>query len=246
VRYMTLTHFKNNAWADSGTDAPAHNGLTPFGKDVVREMQRLGMLVDLSHVSQKTMLDAIAIAKSPVIFSHSGAMGVSGHPRNVSDEVLDALKPNGGVVMVNFYPAYVSAALYQWNAARMAEETRQKALRADRPDLAKAAMAEWGKAHPKPTVTVKDVADHIDHIRARIGVDHIGLGSDFDGGSVGVVGLEDAASYPNLFVELARRGYTKDELKKIASGNTMRALKAAESTSAAHKADLPIENPTSF
>jgi membrane dipeptidase len=246
VRYMTLTHFKNNAWADSGTDAPAHNGLTPFGRDVVREMQRLGMLVDLSHVSQKTMLDAIAIAKAPVIFSHSGSMAVSGHPRNVSDEVLDAVKPNGGVVMVNFYPAYVSEALYQWNAARSGEDTRQKALHPDRPDLAKAAMAEWVKAHPKPTVTVKDVADHIDHIRARIGIDHIGLGSDFDGGSVGIVGLEDTAAYPNLFIELARRGYTKDELKKIASGNIMRALKAAESSSAAHKADLPIENPTSF
>jgi len=140
----------------------------------------------------------------------------------------------------------VSEALYQWNAARSGEDTRQQALHPDRPDLAKAAMADWVKAHPKPTVTVKDVADHIDHIRARIGIDHIGLGSDFDGGSVGIVGLEDTAAYPNLFIELARRGYTKDDLKKIASGNIMRALKAAESNSAAHKADLPIENPTSF
>lgn len=246
VRYMTLTHFKNNAWADSGTDAPVHNGLTPFGKDVVREMQRLGMLVDLSHVSQKTMLDALDTAGAPVIFSHSGAMAVSGHPRNVSDEVLDRLGPNGGVVMVNFYPAYVSQALYIWNTARTAEEARQKALRPDRPDLGKAAMAEWIKAHPKPVVSVKDVADHIDHIKQRIGVDHIGLGSDFDGGSTGVVGLEDVSAYPNLFVELARRGYTKDDLKKIASGNILRVLKAAEAYAAAHAGDRAFESATTF
>ena len=246
VRYMTLTHFKNNAWADSGTDAPAHNGLTPFGKDVVREMQRLGMLVDLSHVSQKTMLDALDTAGAPVIFSHSGAMGVSGHPRNVSDEVLDRLGPNGGMVMVNFYPAYVSQALYTWNTARTAEEARQKALRPDRPDLGKAAMAEWVKANPRPVVTVKDVADHIDHIKQRIGVDHIGLGSDFDGGSVGIVGLEDVSAYPNLFVELARRGYTKDDLKKIASGNILRVLKAAEAYATAHAGDRAFESATTF
>ncbi len=246
ARYMTLTHFKNNGWADSGTDAPAHNGLTPFGKDVVREMQRIGMLVDLSHTSQKTMLDALDIARAPVIFSHSGAMTISGHPRNVSDEVLDRLKANGGVIMVNFFPPYVSAALRDWTAARAAEEARLKSLRPDRPDLTAPALADWDKGHAKPAVTIADVANHIDHIKARIGIDHIGLGSDFDGGSIGLVGLDDVASYPALFVELARRGYSKADLEKIASGNIMRALKGAEVYAAAHRGDAVIENATVF
>ena len=246
ARYMTLTHFKNNAWADSATDAPAHNGLTPFGKDVVREMQRLGMLVDLSHVSEKTMLDALDTAGAPVIFSHSGAIGTSGHPRNVPDNVLDRLKANGGVIMINFYPTYVSETLRQWSATRTGEEAHQKALHPDRPDLVKSAMATWVTANPKPTATLSDVANHIDHIAKRIGPDHIGLGGDFDGGSVGLKGLEDVASYPALFVELAKRGYSVEDLKKIASGNTMRVLKAAETYAAAHKADAPIENPTTF
>lgn len=246
ARYMTLTHFKNNAWADSGTDAPAHNGLTPFGKDVVREMQRLGVLVDLSHVSQKTMLDALEVAGSPIIFSHSSAMAVAGHARNVSDPVLDKVKANGGVVMINFLPAYISEALFQWNATRAGEMARQKALHPDRPDLAAAALATWDSDHPKPAASVSTLADHIDYIARRIGVDHVGLGSDFDGGSVGVVGMPDTSAYPNLFVELARRGYSKDDLKKIASGNTLRVLKAAEAYAAAHKGHPAIENPTSF
>ena len=246
ARYMTLTHFKNNAWADSGTDAPAHGGLTPFGKDVVREMQRLGMLVDLSHVSEKTMLDALDVAHAPVIFSHSGALGVSGHPRNVPDVVLDRLKANGGVIMVNFYPTYVSEQLRQWSAARIGEDARQKTLHPDRPDLVKSAMATWSAANPKPTATLADVANHIDHIAKRIGTDHIGVGSDFDGGSVGLAGLEDVSAYPALFTELARRGYSFDDLRKIASGNTLRVLRAAETYAAAHKGDAPIESPTSF
>ena len=246
ARYMTLTHFKNNAWADSGTDAPAHNGLTPFGKDVVREMQRLGVLVDLSHVSQKTMLDALEVARAPIIFSHSSAMAVAGHARNVSDPVLDKVKANGGVVMINFLPAYISEKLYQWSAARAGEAARQKALHPDRPDLVTTALATWDSDHPKPTASVNDLADHIDYIAKRIGVDHVGLGSDFDGGSVGVMGMPDTSAYPNLFVELARRGYAKDDLKKIASGNTLRVLKAAEAYAAAHKGDPAIENPTTF
>jgi len=246
VRYMTLTHFKNNAWADSGTDAPAHNGLTPFGKDVVREMQRLGMLVDLSHVSQKTMLDALDVAGAPVIFSHSNAQAISPHPRNVSDEVLDKVKANGGVVMVNFFPGYISKGQYLWNADRAGEMARQKALHPDRPDLAAAALKDWEAAHPKPVATLAEVADHITHIAQRIGTDHIGLGSDFDGGSVGLAGLPDVSAYPALFVELAKRGMGKEDLKKIASGNILRVLKAAESYAAAHKGDALIENPTSF
>jgi len=246
VRYMTITHFKNTAWADSGTDAPAHNGLTPFGKNVIREMNRLGVLVDLSHVSQKTMLDALEVTQVPVIFSHSNSQAISGHPRNVSDEVLDQVKTNGGMVAVNFFPGYISSGQYTWNAARAAETARQKALHPDRPDLAASALAAWEKTTPKPTATLAEVANHIDHIKARIGIDHIGLGSDFDGGSVGLEGLPDVSAYPALFVELAKRGYTKDDLKKIASGNFLRVLKAADAFEAAHKADLPLENPTEF
>ena len=246
VRYMTLTHFKNNAWADSGTDAPAHNGLTPFGKDVVREMQRLGMLVDLSHVSAKTMLDALDVAGAPVIFSHSGAAAISGHPRNVPDDVLLRLKANGGIIMVNFFPAYVSADLRTWSARRAGEEARLKALYPDKPSAIAQGLADWGQSNPRPTATLAQVADHIDHIAKLIGTDHIGLGSDFDGGSVGLAGLPDVSAYPALFVELARRGYTQADLEKIASGNMLRVLKSAEAYAAAHKGDAPIENPTSF
>lgn len=246
VRYMTLTHFKNNGWADSGTDAPVHNGLTDFGKQVVREMNRLGVLVDLSHVSQKTMLDALETSAVPVIFSHSNAQAVSGHPRNVSDAVLSKVKANGGMVAVNFFPGYISAGQYAWNAARAAETARAKALHPDRPDLAAAALEAWQQANPKPVATLAQVADHIDHIRQRIGVDHIGLGSDFDGGSVGLAGLPDVAAYPALFVELARRGYSVEDLKKIASGNFLRVLKAADAYAAAHAKDGEQENPTSF
>lgn len=246
ARYMTLSHFKNNAWADSATDAPAHNGLTPFGKDVVREMQRLGMLVDLSHVSQKTMLDALEVAKAPIIFSHSGAQAVSGHPRNVSDEVLDKVKLNGGIVMCNFFPSYVSDALYKWGAARTGVEAEQKALHPDRPDLAKTALTAWEQAHPKPVATIQEVANHIDHIVKRIGIDHVGVGGDFDGGSVGLQGMPDVSAYPALLLELAKKGYSKEDLKKVSSLNTLRVLKAVEAYAAAHKGDKPIESPTTF
>lgn len=246
ARYMTLTHFKTIAWGDSATDAPQHNGLTPFGKDVVREMQRLGMLVDLSHVSQKTMLDALEVARAPIIFSHSGAQAVSGHPRNVSDEVLDKVKLNGGVVMCNFYPSYVSDAQYKWGAARAGAEAEQKALHPDRPDIAKANMDAWAQGHPKPVATVQEVADHIDHIVKRIGIDHVGVGGDFDGGSIGLQGMPDVSAYPALLLELAKRGYSKQDLEKVSSLNTLRVLKAAEAYAAAHKGDAPIESPTSF
>ncbi|MDE1915624.1 MAG: dipeptidase [Sphingomonadales bacterium] len=246
ARYMTLTHFKTNLIGDSATDAPKWGGLSPLGKDVVREMQRLGMLVDLSHVAQKTMLDALDVAQAPVIFSHSGAQAVSGHPRNVSDEVLDRLKANGGVVMCNFYPSYVSDAQYKWGAARAGVEAEQKALHPDRPDLAKAALDAWITAHPKPVATIGEVADHIDHIVKRIGIDHVGLGGDFDGGSIGLQGMPDVSAYPALLLELAKRGYSKMDLEKVSSLNTLRVLKAAEAYAAAHKGDKPIENPTTF
>lgn len=243
ARYMTLTHFKNNSWADAATDAPAHNGLTPLGKDMVREMQRLGMLVDLSHVSEKTMLDALEVAKAPVIASHSNAYAINHHPRNVPDRVLDALKANGGMVMVNFYPPYVVEAARQWSANRDAEDARLKSLWRGQPDKAKAALAEWDKANPMPRGSVKDVADHLDYIAKRIGADHVGLGGDLDGIETTVVGMEDASTYPALFVELARRGWSQQDLEKLSSRNLMRVLKAAEAYAASQRGTKPIENP---
>lgn len=243
ARYMTLTHFKNNSWADAATDAPAHNGLTPLGKDMVREMQRLGMLVDLSHVSEKTMLDALEVAKAPVIASHSNAYAINHHPRNVPDRVLDALKTNGGMVMVNFYPPYVVEAARQWSANRDAEDARLKSLLRGQPDKAKAALAEWDKANPMPRGSVKDVANHLDYIAKRIGSDHVGLGGDLDGIETTVVGMEDASTYPALFVELARRGWSQQDLEKLSSRNLMRVLKAAEAYAASQRGATPLENP---
>lgn len=246
ARYMTLSHSKNNSWADSSNDAPVHDGLTAFGKDVVREMQRLGMLVDLSHVSEAAMGDALDVAAAPVMFSHSSARAVNGHPRNVSDAVLDRLKANGGIVMVNFYPTYVSEVRRQWAVSQAAEDARLKALMVGDPAGAAKALAAWGKSNPAPDATIADLANHIDHIARRIGIDHVGLGGDMDGVDIVVAGLEDVSKYPALFTELARRGYSQADLEKIASRNMMRVLRGAEAYAAAHKADPPIENATSF
>ncbi len=246
ARYMTLTHFKNTPWADSATDAPAHGGLTDHGRDVVREMQRLGMLVDLSHVSAETMLDTLEIARAPVIFSHSGAGGVDGHPRNVPDAVLDKLKANGGIVMVVTAPAYVSAEVRDWNAQRAGEKARLEAFDIGFPDAAKDALAKWEKANPTPVATIGQVADHIDYIAKRIGADHIGLGGDFDGIDDTTQGMADVSTYPALFTELARRGWSQADLEKVASRNIMRVLKAAEAFAAAHRGDPPIEDATKF
>lgn len=246
ARYMTLTHFKNTAWADAATDAPAHNGLTDFGRDVVREMQRLGMLVDLSHVSAETMMDALDVARAPVIFSHSNALAINSHPRNVPDAVLARLKANGGIVMVNAYPAYVVEATRQWNVQRATEEARLKAVHIGQPKAAADALAAWIKANPAPIGSVKDVADHLDHIRKVAGAAHVGLGGDFDGIENTVAGMEDVSTYPVLFIELARRGWSQAELEGLASRNMMRVMKAAEAYAASRKGDAPIENPVSF
>ena len=243
ARYMTLAHFKDNAWADSATDDPRHDGLTDFGKDVVREMQRIGMLVDLAHVSEATMMDALDVARAPVIFSHSGARAVDGASRNVPDAVLERVKANGGIVMAVAFPSYVSEPLRQWAAAGAAEQAREAALFSGQPDKAKAAVSAWEAAHPAPKATVQQLADHIDHLRAVAGIDHIGLGGDYDGMETGPVGMEDVSGYPALFVELARRGYSQEDLEKIASRNMMRVLKAAEAYAAAHRGDPPIEYP---
>jgi membrane dipeptidase len=246
VRYMTLTHSKNTPWADSATDAPAHNGLTGFGRDVVREMQRIGMLVDLSHVSEKTMLDALDVAKAPVIFSHSSARAINSHPRNVPDTVLDRMAANGGVVMVTTVPDFISEDVRGWSNRQTAEKARTDAAFVGNPDAATAALADWTKANPAPRATIAQVADHIDHIIKRAGIDHIGVGADFDGISSFVAGLEDVSGYPALFTELARRGYTQADLEKISSRNILRVLKAAEAYAAARRGDAPIESATTF
>ncbi|HQS98379.1 MAG: membrane dipeptidase [Novosphingobium sp. 17-62-19] len=246
ARYMTLTHFKNTAWADSATDAPAHDGLTPFGEKVVLEMHRLGMLVDLAHVSEATMRDALALGGPPPIVSHSNARAINDHARNISDASLTLIGKAGGIVMVNFYPPYVVEAARQWTAMREAEAARFKALYRGDPLAETAALTAWERANPMPRGSVKDVADHIDHIAKLIGSDHVGLGGDLDGVDSTVAGLEDASSYPRLFVELARRGWSQTDLEKLASRNMLRVMKAAEAFANAHRADAPLENETAF
>jgi len=247
ARYMTLTHTLDNDWADSATDAPKHHGLTPFGRAVVHEMNRLGMLVDLSHVSPDTMRAALAVSVAPVIFSHSGARALNDHPRDVPDDVLAMVARNGGVVMVTFAPAYVSAERNRWEADRAAEETRYNSppyagLYIGQPERAKAAMAEWDAGHPRPVVTLAMVADHIEHIRHVAGIDHVGIGSDFDGIPNTPQGLEGVDKFPALLKELAKRGWTDEELGKVAGANMLRVLREA---AAAAKRLQATESPSS-
>jgi membrane dipeptidase len=244
ARYMTLTHTTNTAWADSATDAPVHHGLTPFGVEVVREMNRLGMLVDLSHVSPETMNTALAASAAPVIFSHSSARALVDHPRNVPDEILKSVAANGGVVMVNFAPGYVSDARNHWDADEAAERTRFNSppyvgLYIGQPDRAKAALKAWEEKHPRPAATLAQVADHIDHIRQVAGVDHVGLGSDFDGIEDTPVGLEGVDRYPALLEELMRRGWTDAEIGKLAGENLLRVMAAAEKVAVTLRAARP-------
>ena len=233
ARYMTLTHTANTDWADSATDTPAHNGLTPFGEEVVREMNRLGMLVDLSHVSPDTMKAALAVSDAPVIFSHSSARALVDHPRNVPDDILRTVAEKGGVVMVNFAPGYVSAVRDRWDADEAAERSRFSSppyagLYIGQPERAKAALAEWEKAHPRPSATLAQVADHIEHIRLIAGADHVGLGSDFDGIEDTPAGLEGVNAYPALLLELMQRGWADADIAKLAGGNVLRVMAEVE------------------
>jgi membrane dipeptidase len=247
ARYMTLTHVLNTPWADAATDAPVHHGLTSFGEEVVREMNRLGMLVDLSHVSPDTMRAALAVTAAPVIFSHSSARALVDHPRDVPDDILERVAANGGVVMVNFNPGYVSAARNQWDADRAAELARYSSppyggLYIGQPERANAALAQWEREHPKPVTTLAQVADHIDHIRQIAGVDHVGLGSDFDGIPEGPRGLSGVDGYPALLEELMRRGWSDGDVAKVAGENVLRVMAACEREAATLRAErLPSE-----
>jgi membrane dipeptidase len=239
ARYMTLTHNQTTEWADSATDEPKYGGLAPFGVTVVHEMNRLGMLVDLSHVAPDTMKDAIAASRAPVIFSHSSAGGLVAHPRNVPDEVLRLLPANGGVVMVNFVPGFISDAAWKWGAERSAEEARLKAIHRASKAAVEAGVKAWEAAHPQPAVTLATVADHIDHVAEVAGHDHVGIGGDFDGIDATPDGLNGVEDYPNLFAELIRRGWSDADLAKLAGGNVLRALRRAEAVSAAMKNEPP-------
>ena len=239
ARYMTMTHSVNNDWADSATADPVHDGLTPFGKLVVAEMNRLGMLVDLSHVSPKTMHDILDIAAAPVVFSHSSARALTDHPRNVPDDVLRRVKEKDGVVMITWVPGFVSEKVRAHGAAQDAEEARLKALYRGQPEKVKAELARWEAANPAPRATVRDVADHIDHVGKVAGPAHVGLGADLDGISTTPEGLESVATYPTLFAELARRGYTDEQLKGIAGKNVLRVMRKAEAAAARLQKERP-------
>ena len=247
--YLTLTHVKTIEWADSATDAPTHGGLTAFGEDVVRELNRLGMLVDLSHVSEHTMRDAIRVSRAPVIFSHSSARALDDHPRNVSDDILRLVTANGGVVMINYAKPYISDAFRRWQADRGAEQARIGAppyggLYIGQPARAATALAAWDRLHPAPRVALAQVADHIEHVAKVAGYDHVGIGSDFDGvGDLTPEGLEDVSTYPALLVELMRRGWTDEQVAKLAGANILRVMEAAEAT-AKTMAALPPFNGT--
>lgn len=231
VRYMTLTHLKNNDWADSATDAPRHGGLTRFGQEVVREMNRLGMLVDLSHVSPGTMNDVLDIAEAPVIFSHSNAKALTPHPRNVPDEVLRRLPVNGGVVMASFISAFtVKAPIYATWEAGFAKASGDIKFGDERYDEAR---AKYSKQYPEPRASIADVADHIEHIRRVAGIDHVAIGSDFFGTPADMAsGLEDVSRYPLVFAELIRRGWSDEELIKLSRANLLRVLRLAERAAA--------------
>jgi len=239
ARYMTLTHTQNTDWADAVGDEAQHHGLTPFGEDVVLEMNRLGMLVDLSHLTDDTMRDALRVTKAPVIFPHSSARAVCDHPRNVPDDVLRLTAANGGVVMVCFLPGYVTEAERDEFLAWDAERERLRKLHPDDDEAVERAMADWRRSRPKvPRAALSDVADHVDHIRNVAGMDHIGIGSDFDGfGGLPPEGLEDVSKYPALLAELLRRGYSMSDIKKIAGLNLLRVMRNAERVAAEMQRD---------
>jgi membrane dipeptidase len=244
ARYMTLTHNVTLDWADAANDAPKHNGLTTFGREVVREMNRLGMLVDLSHVSPAVMSNALDVSEAPVIFSHSASRAMTDVPRNVPDSILARLPKNGGVVMMTFVPGFTSQPVADY----------EKRVTAIRDSIAKAypkdndaqfkAVAAWRESHPTPKSTIKEVADHMDHIKQVAGAEHVGMGGDYDGITETVVGLEDVSKYPDLLAELVKRGWTDKEIRGVAGENILRALSQAEVVSARLRKTRPASTKT--
>lgn len=232
VRYMTLTHNDNTPWADSATDSPRLGGLNAFGRDVVREMNRLGMMVDISHVSAETMTAALDASEAPVIFSHSSCRELVDHPRNVPDAVLRRLADNTGVCMVTFVPDFVSADCAAWSRAAVAEMERRGVNPRDWTARGQF-EAEYAKVEPLPQATLEQVADHVEHVREVAGIDHVGIGGDYDGCDALPVGLEDVASYPRLIAELLGRGWSQDECRQLTGGNILRVMREAESTARA-------------
>ncbi len=244
ARYMTLTHNVTLDWADAAMDSAKHDGLTPFGEEVVREMNRLGMLVDLAHVSPGTMSDALTVSEAPVIFSHSAARALTDVPRNVPDSILRRLPKNGGVVMVPFVPSFVSAELASYEREAAAVAARAHSAHPGDEAAQRAEISAWRDTHPAPRATLSQVADHIEHIRDVAGIDHVGIGSDFDGITEVVVGLEDVSKFPALFAELARRGWSDEDMRKLAGENVLHAFARAEAVSARLRKERPPSNKT--
>lgn len=236
ARYMTLTHSKGLRWADSATDAARVGGLSPFGKEVIREMNRIGMMVDLSHVSPDTMHDALDVSAAPVIFSHSSAYALTAHKRNIPDDVLLRLRQNGGIAMVTFFYTYVN------EATRLGYVALKQRVEAQTTDPGERSRLIQEQLPTIPWPTLSDVADHIDHIRDVAGVDHIGIGGDYDGMPPPPVGLEDVSTYPALFVELLRRGYSEDDIARIAGRNLLRVMHQVERIAAAEQLVRPISD----
>ncbi|MEU6243266.1 dipeptidase [Streptomyces sp. NPDC047024] len=244
VRYMTLTHNDNVDWADSATDEPKAGGLTAFGREVVREMNRLGMLVDLSHVAATTMRDALDATSAPVIFSHSSARAVCDHPRNIPDDVLERLPANGGMAMVTFVPKFVLQAAVDWTVAADANMRAHGLHHLDTTEEGMKVHRAFEESHPRPVATVSTVADHLDHMREAAGIDHLGIGGDYDGTAFTPDGLNDVSGYPNLIAELLDRGWSKPDLAKLTWQNAVRVLGAAEDVSRDLRATRPASTAT--
>ena len=238
ARYMTLAHSKTTSWADSATDAPKWGGLNPFGEDVVREMNRLGMMVDLSHVSEETMLDALRVSEAPVIFSHSSARAVTAHNRNVPDAVLARLADNGGIVMVTFVPGFVSESARVWGLAANAEIATLVPRPTDNAAI-EVAMKDWFDAHPQPHATIADVVAHIQHVRDVAGIDHVGLGGDFDGVGALPEGITGVDAYPRILAALMANGWSEADIRKLAGENILRVMRAVEAVAASKAGERP-------